>query len=314
MSSSGDALVYARLYLRRAGDSDWLLYSETDDFWISGEDGDDDYFVTTTLDDGWPTGDYDVLIDLYESGFSGIVATIGPFDSDALALLPLEETGLDLPIELPGYDIGDVATTLLIDDDGDGHYSKFRIDFDPDADFDGTFVYAEVWVRPQGGEWIQEHVSDDFLVDASGDADSVQPHGRLDQRLPDRLLRRADRSARCRHRRAGGVGGQRAAGAVAHPARRPGARHARQPRRPTAVAAASHSHEHGGGALGGWFLFGLSGAAGLRPAQTRSADDIIPDGRLSQSFHSLRGPAARRSEVAERLTYLSAGTALLPSR
>ena len=51
----------------------------------------------------------------------------------SLALLPLEETGLDLPIELPGYDIGDVTTTLLIDDDGDGHYSKFRIDFDPDA-------------------------------------------------------------------------------------------------------------------------------------------------------------------------------------
>ncbi|HJY39824.1 MAG TPA: choice-of-anchor H family protein, partial [Steroidobacteraceae bacterium] len=30
----GDALVFARLYLRRAGDSDWLLYSETDDFRI----------------------------------------------------------------------------------------------------------------------------------------------------------------------------------------------------------------------------------------------------------------------------------------
>ena len=163
--------MFARLYLRRVGDLDWLLYHETDDFRIFGDDGDDDYFVTTTLDDGWPTGDYDVLIDLYESGFNGIVATIGPVDSGALALLPLEETGLDLPIELPGYSIRDVTTTLLIDDDGDGHYSKFRIEFDPDADFDGTFVYAEVWVRAQGGEWIQEHVSDDFLVDASGDDD-----------------------------------------------------------------------------------------------------------------------------------------------
>jgi hypothetical protein len=168
---SGSAVVFARLYLRRAGDRDWLLYHETDDFEIFGEDGDDDYFVTTALHDGWPTGDYDVLIDLYESGFTGIVATIGPFDSDALALLPLEETGLDLPIELPGYQIHEVATTLLIDDDDDGHYSKFRIEFDPDADFDGTFVYAEVWVRPLGGEWIQEHVSDDFLVDGSGEAD-----------------------------------------------------------------------------------------------------------------------------------------------
>ncbi len=168
---SGSALVYARLYLRRAGERDWLLYHETDDFQIFEDDGDDDFFVITALNDGWPTGDYDVLIDLYESGFAGIVATIGPFDSDALALLPLEETGLDLPIELPGYQLRDVDTTLIIDDDADGHYSKFRIEFDPDADFDGTFVYAEVWVRAQGGEWIQEHVSDDFLVDASGDAD-----------------------------------------------------------------------------------------------------------------------------------------------
>ena len=253
---SGDALVFARLYLRRAGDSNWLLYSETDDFLISGQNGDDDYFVTTTLDDGWPTGDYDVLIDLYESGFSGIVATIGPFDSDALALLPLEETGLDLPIALPGYDIGDVATTLLIDDDGDGHYSKFRIDFDPDADFDGTFVYAEVWVRPQGGEWIQEHVSDDFLVDASGDADTYSVTADWISGYPTAFydvqidLRDAD------------TGVLIAAAGSERPelSRIPLEDQARDTRvsPPTSGGGGgSHSREHGGGALGGWFLLGL---------------------------------------------------------
>ncbi len=252
----GDAVVYARLYLRRAGDSNWLLYSETDDFLISGQNGDDDYFVTTTLDDGWPTGDYDVLIDLYESGFSGIVATIGPFDSDALALLPLEETGLDLPIALPGYDIGDVATTLLIDDDGDGHYSKFRIDFDPDADFDGTFVYAEVWVRPQGGEWIQEHVSDDFLVDASGDADTYSVTADWISGYPTAFydvqidLRDAD------------TGVLIAAAGSERPelSRIPLEDQARDTRvsPPTSGGGGgSHSREHGGGALGGWFLLGL---------------------------------------------------------
>jgi hypothetical protein len=171
-AASGDALVYARLYLRRVGDSDWLLYHETEDFWIHGQDGDDDYFVTTTLDDGFSTGDYDVLIDLHESGFDDIVATIGPNDSAALGLLPLEEAGLDVPIELPGFSIGAVSTTLIIDEDRDGHYSKFRLAFDPDADFDGAFIYAVVWVRAQGGEWIQEHVSNDFLVDAGGSADT----------------------------------------------------------------------------------------------------------------------------------------------
>lgn len=167
----GDALVYARLYLRRVGEPDWQLYHTTDDFWIYGESDDDDYYVTTTLDDGFATSEYDILIDLYEVGYSGIAATIDANDTGALRGLPLEEVGLDLPIELPGYGIGNVSTTLLIDSDGDDHYSRFRITFDPDADFDGTYVYAKFWVRAQGGDWIEEHVSEDFLVDSSGTAD-----------------------------------------------------------------------------------------------------------------------------------------------
>src|SRR5690606_34068630 len=70
-----------------------------------------------------------------------------------------------------GYAIHDVRTTLLIDSDRDGHYSKFRVEFDPDADFESGYLYASIWIRPQGGEWFEEHVSEDFLVDASGDAD-----------------------------------------------------------------------------------------------------------------------------------------------
>jgi hypothetical protein len=170
-SRVGDALVYAKLYLCRIGEDDCWLYHETDDFWIFGESDGDDYFVTTTLEDGFATSDYDVIVDLYEVGFEGIVATIDAVDSSALGLLPLEEVGLDVPIELPGYDILGVSTSLLIDEDDDGHYSKFRITFDPDADFDGSFAFVKIWVRAQGGEWIEEHVSEDFLVDSSGGLD-----------------------------------------------------------------------------------------------------------------------------------------------
>jgi len=170
-SQVGDVLVYARLYLRRVGEADWQLYHTTDDFWIYGESDSDDYFVTTTLNDGFATSEYDVLIDLYEVGYSGIAATLGPDDTGALRDLPLEESGLDVPVEIPGYGIGNVSTTLLIDSDRDDYYSQFRITFDPDADFDGTYVFARFWVRAQGGDWIEEHVSEDFLVDASGTAD-----------------------------------------------------------------------------------------------------------------------------------------------
>jgi hypothetical protein len=169
---AGEARVYAKLYLRRYGDADWLLYHVTDDFWIEGESSTDDYFVTTILEDGYASAEYDVLIDLYEVGFNGVVATLDPVDSAPLSLLPLEEISVDAPIEIAGFQIRDIVTTLLIDDDADGHYSRFRITFDPDADLGGSYLYARIWVRPQGGEWIEEHVSDDFLVDASGPEDA----------------------------------------------------------------------------------------------------------------------------------------------
>jgi hypothetical protein len=168
----GDALVYARLYLRRAGESEWFLYRETEDFWIYGQSGDDDYYVTTTLDAGYATGEYDVLIDLYESGYTGIVATLGPLDSGALSYLPLEEVGLDVPIEIPGYSIGEVYTDLIVDDDADGYFSRFQVTFDPDADYESRLVFARVWVRARGGEWIEEFVSEDWRVDITGSDDA----------------------------------------------------------------------------------------------------------------------------------------------
>ncbi len=168
-----DAKVYAKLYLRRVGDSgDWSHYFTTSDFWIYGESDSDDYFVDTTLNDGYPTDDYDVLIDLYEVGYEGIVATLGPFEASALADLPLEDAGLDLPLNGAGYSIGAVSTTLLTDNDRDGFYSRFRISFDPEHVGGAAVAYAVLRVRPEGGNWQTEHTTDMFTVAASGDDDS----------------------------------------------------------------------------------------------------------------------------------------------
>lgn len=259
----GDALVYARLYLRRAGESEWYLYRETDDFWIYGESGDDDYYVTTTLDMGYPTGEYDVLIDLYESGYSGIVASLGPLESGALSYLPLEEVGLDVPIEIPGYSIGEVFTDLIADDDADGHYSRFQITFDPDADVEDRLVFARVWVRARGDEWIEEFVSEDWWVETSGSADayvldvdwiSGYPTSYYDVQIDlydaatEALIasagsERADLAQLPLEDRSRDT-------AVSSPAPGDGGH--------------SHSREGGGGALGMWSLLGLLGIAGLR--------------------------------------------------
>lgn len=188
--STGDALVYAKLYLRRVGDSGpWQHYFSTDDFWIYGTSDSDDYYVETVLNDGYPTAEYDVLIDLYEAGYSGIVATIGPFEDSSLRDLPLEDVGLDMPVPNAGYQILDVDTTLLTDADRDGYYSRFSISFDPDRDHGASMAYAVLRVRREGDDWQTEHTSATFQVDESGDADrftftadwqSGYPTGRYD--------------------------------------------------------------------------------------------------------------------------------------
>jgi hypothetical protein len=177
---SGDALVYAKLYLRRVGDSGaWRHYYTTQDFWIYGQSGSDDYFVTTTLDSGYPAGRYDVLIDLYEVGYSGIAATLTGYEDGSLADLPLEDREMDVPIGMPGFDIGAVTTTLLTDNDNDGFYSRYRVNFDPISTVGSDPVYAELWVRPRGGEWLLEHRSAVFDVDASGTEDAYAFTGEL---------------------------------------------------------------------------------------------------------------------------------------
>jgi len=88
------ASVYAELYLSKNG-GDWLHYYSTDNFVIYGESEDDQYEVYTTLDQGYIPEGYDVLVDLYEVGYSNIVATYSSNDTVDLSALPLESRDYD---------------------------------------------------------------------------------------------------------------------------------------------------------------------------------------------------------------------------
>jgi len=87
--------VYAEMYLSKNG-GPWLHYFTTEDFTIHSDDSTDDYEVVTTLVDGYTSDNYDVLIDLYEVGYTDIVATYSSDDSNALYALPLESANYDL--------------------------------------------------------------------------------------------------------------------------------------------------------------------------------------------------------------------------
>jgi hypothetical protein len=88
------AYVFAELYLSPDG-VNWEHYHSTSDFWIGGETGDDEFFVETELVSGYPTGHYDLLIELYDADFGTYSDEFGPLQSDGMALLPLEDATQD---------------------------------------------------------------------------------------------------------------------------------------------------------------------------------------------------------------------------
>ncbi len=88
--------VYAVLYLSYEY-GPWNEYAYTQDFTIYGMSGDDEYFIDTELVSGYPTGSYDVLIELYDTYDGAFVAEFGPDESSQLSYLPLEDVGRDTP-------------------------------------------------------------------------------------------------------------------------------------------------------------------------------------------------------------------------
>jgi hypothetical protein len=96
------AYVFADLYLSHDG-GPWELYFTTNDFTIIDDISEDEFEVLTTLDLGFRTGHYDVLVDLYEVGYSDIVATISSDDVDDLYALPLESSDRDEYVVVEHY-------------------------------------------------------------------------------------------------------------------------------------------------------------------------------------------------------------------
>lgn len=97
-TSYSSARVYAKLYLSYEG-GPWNHYATTAEFDIAGERGDDDYEVVTELDSGYPSGRYDVLIQLYTAEYQQLVGLIGPYETEALGTLLLEDAESDYVFE-----------------------------------------------------------------------------------------------------------------------------------------------------------------------------------------------------------------------
>jgi hypothetical protein len=89
------AEVYAVVYLSLDG-GPWNEYVATDDFLLTGTASDDDYVIVTELVSGYPSGSYDILIELFDAYDNRFLAWIGPEDTPELAFLPLEDADRDI--------------------------------------------------------------------------------------------------------------------------------------------------------------------------------------------------------------------------
>lgn len=105
-----EADVYAVIYLSYDY-GPWNEYASTDDFQIFGASSTDTYSIDTELLSGYQTGDYDMLIELFDNYDGSFVASFGPEDSSELSYLPLEDAGRDTP---PG------TTAIIVNEGGGG--------------------------------------------------------------------------------------------------------------------------------------------------------------------------------------------------
>ena len=112
------AEVYAVIYLSYEY-GPWNEYAETDNFTIFGASSEDEYIVETDLVAGYPTGNYDILIELYDAYDNAFVAEFGPEDTSELSILPLEDSTRDAP--------GPVTTQVVVSSGGGGSLGWFLL-------------------------------------------------------------------------------------------------------------------------------------------------------------------------------------------
>lgn len=88
--------VYAVVYLSLNG-GPWNEVAVTESFPIFGATSDDEYVLVTELLSGYPTGRYDILIELFDSYDGAFLVDFGPEDTSELSFLPLEDANRDDP-------------------------------------------------------------------------------------------------------------------------------------------------------------------------------------------------------------------------
>jgi len=86
--------VFAKLYLSYEG-GPWNHYATSNAYHIYNDSSADSFTIETELADGFPSGYYDVKIELFDADFGDWLLSYGPYDDSSLSSLPLEDSYYD---------------------------------------------------------------------------------------------------------------------------------------------------------------------------------------------------------------------------
>ncbi len=86
--------VFAKLYVSYEG-GPWNYLHTSRSFQLVDRSTTDEYTIETALDRGYPTGYYDLLLELYDADSGSFLTSVGPHDDLDFYALPLEDQTQD---------------------------------------------------------------------------------------------------------------------------------------------------------------------------------------------------------------------------
>ena len=88
------AYVYTKIFLSYEG-GPWNHYATSDNYHIYNDSELDSFVIETELDSGFPTGYYDIRIEVYDADLDEWLISYGPYDNASLSSLPLQDVYID---------------------------------------------------------------------------------------------------------------------------------------------------------------------------------------------------------------------------
>ena len=86
-----------------------------------------------------------------------------------------------------GFRIYEAHTRLFDDLDRDGYYTWLQVTFDVDTDYREAEVYADIWLREPGGDYVLIHETDTFTIRGSSAGDDYEVEAELVAGFPPGL-------------------------------------------------------------------------------------------------------------------------------